>query len=71
VIREVIENGQAGIFVPPGDAKSMAEAIRQFADDQQSVRKMGENGRKYLEAHFDRPKVAEDLDRVLKSLSQR
>ena len=71
VIREVIENGQAGIFVSPGDAKAMAEAIRQFADDPQGVRKMGQNGRKYLEAHFDRPKVAEDLDRVLKSLSKR
>jgi glycosyltransferase involved in cell wall biosynthesis len=71
VIREVIENGQAGIFVSPGDAKAMAKVIRQFADDPQGVRKMGQNGRKYLEAHFDRPKVAEDLDRVLKSLSKR
>lgn len=68
VIREVIEQGQAGAFVPPGDPEAMARAIRQFADDRQMVRSMGLNGRRYLEAHFDRPKVAADLDKLLKSI---
>jgi len=68
VIREVIEQGQAGVFVPPGDAKALADAIRQFADDRSMARHMGENARKYLEAHFDRPKVAADLDLLLKSM---
>lgn len=68
VIREVIEQGQAGVFVPPGDPEAMARAIRQFADDRQMVRSMGLNGRRYLEAHFDRPKVAADLDKLLKSI---
>lgn len=68
VIREVIEQGQAGAFVPPGDPEAMARAIRQFADDRQMVRSMGLNGRRYLEANFDRPKVAADLDKLLKSI---
>lgn len=68
VIREVIEQGQAGVFVPPGDPEAMARAIRQFADDRQMVRSMGLNGRRYLEAYFDRPKVAADLDKLLKSI---
>ena len=68
VIREVIEQGQAGAFVPPGDPEAMARAIRQFADDRQMVRSMGLNGRRYLEAYFDRPKVAADLDKLLKSI---
>jgi glycosyltransferase involved in cell wall biosynthesis len=71
VIREVVEAGQAGVFVPPGNPHAMAAAIRQFAEDRQRVRQMGENGRKYLEAHFDRPKVAAELDFLLKNLSNR
>jgi glycosyltransferase involved in cell wall biosynthesis len=71
VIREVVEAGQAGVFVPPGNPHAMAAAIRQFAEDRQGVRQMGENGRKYLEAHFDRPKVAAELDFLLKNLSNR
>ncbi len=66
VIREVVEAGQAGVFVPPGDAQVMAEAICRFVDDPQLVSEMGENARAYLEAHFDRPKVAADLDHLLR-----
>lgn len=69
VIREVIERGQAGIFVPPGNPQAMAAAIRQMADDRQAARQMGTNGRKYIEAHFDRPKVAADLDLLLKTIA--
>jgi len=68
VIRDVIEQGQAGIFVPPGDPQAMADAIRQLAEDRQAARQMGTNGRKYIEAHFDRPKVAADLDVLLKTI---
>ncbi|HKJ26133.1 MAG TPA: glycosyltransferase family 4 protein, partial [Anaerolineales bacterium] len=31
VIREVVEAGEAGLFVPPGDPAALAAAIRQFA----------------------------------------
>ncbi|MEJ2757917.1 MAG: glycosyltransferase family 4 protein [Anaerolineales bacterium] len=65
VIREVVEKAGAGVFVTPGDPDALAEEIRRLATDRETVRQMGANGRKYLEAHFDRPKVAEELDALL------
>jgi glycosyltransferase involved in cell wall biosynthesis len=61
VIREVVESAQGGIVVPPGDAKSLAEAIRLLDGDRQRGRILGSNGRCYLEEHFDRTKLAEKL----------
>jgi glycosyltransferase involved in cell wall biosynthesis len=65
VVRQVVETAQAGIFVPPGDPTAMAEAITQLTDDPAQTRRMGQAGRAYLEAHFDRPKLAEDLVSLL------
>ena len=64
VIREVVEAAEAGLWVAPGDAAGLAEAIKQFAEDRETARQMGANGRAYLEAHFDRPQVAAMLDEV-------
>ena len=68
VIREVIEAAEAGVFVPPGDPEALAFTIRRLADQPEKVKQMGLNGRAYLEKHFDRPKVAEELDELLKEL---
>ena len=58
VIREVIEQAQAGIAVLPGDPESMAAAILRLADDPNLASLMGNNGRLYVEAHFDRVALA-------------
>ncbi|MBN2043467.1 MAG: glycosyltransferase family 4 protein [Anaerolineales bacterium] len=68
VIREVIEAGEAGVFVPPGDPDALAEEIRSLASQPEYVKQMGLNARRYLEAHFNRPRVAADLDKLLRSL---
>lgn len=63
--REVVEKAGAGIFAQPGDAQALAEAIRQLAADRKKARKMGLAGRAYLEEHFDRQKLAEELEAVI------
>ena len=45
VIREVVEAGDAGVFVPPGDPEALASAIRQLAAEPERVKQMGLNGR--------------------------
>jgi glycosyltransferase involved in cell wall biosynthesis len=69
VIRDVIEQGEAGVFVTPGDPEALANAVRELAADPGRVRQMGANGRAYLEEHFDRPKVAEMLNELLRELT--
>jgi glycosyltransferase involved in cell wall biosynthesis len=69
VIREVVEQAGAGVFVPPGDARALADALRMLALEPERARQMGSSGRVYLLEHFDRPKVAEELLTLLKRVS--
>lgn len=61
VIRDVILQAEAGIPVPPGDPQALAGAIRTLAMDPAKGRAMGQNGRRFVEEHFDRPGVAAQL----------
>ncbi len=65
VIREVVEKAGAGIPVPPGDAASLADAIRALAADTARAGEMGQAGRAYVAAHFDRAAQAEKLIHVM------
>jgi len=69
VIREVVESAQSGILVPPGDAKGIEDAIRLLASDRQKGKFLGQNGRQYLEIHFDRAVVAEKLNTLIQLLA--
>ena len=61
VIQDVVESAQGGIVVPPGEAESLAEAIRLLDGDRQKGKILGQNGRRYLEDHFDRTQLANQL----------
>jgi glycosyltransferase involved in cell wall biosynthesis len=54
VIRKVVEDAGAGVFVQPGDPEAMEHAIRAFANDPARARAMGENGRSHVARAFDR-----------------
>jgi glycosyltransferase involved in cell wall biosynthesis len=65
VIRAVVEDAQAGIFVTPGDAAEMADAIRTLAADPALGRKMGLAGRQYIETKFNRSDIAAVFGKLL------
>lgn len=54
VIREVVETARAGLFVPPGDGKALAEAVRYLAENRDECEAMSARGRAYVEQHFNR-----------------
>ncbi len=68
VIREVVETAGAGIYVPPGDASALADAIRNLAEDRERGRAMGERGRCYVEEHFDRAALAGKLSSIMEEM---
>jgi len=68
VIREVVEAARGGIFVPPGDSAALAAAARQLAADPEKCRQMGQNGREYVVSHFDRQKLAAQLETLFRQL---
>jgi glycosyltransferase involved in cell wall biosynthesis len=64
VIRQVIEDAQAGLYVAPGDSSAMAEAILQLYEEPQAGVDMGCRGRRYVEEHFDRAILAGKLENL-------
>jgi len=65
VIRQVVEQAEAGIAVTPGDPSALAEAIRVLANNRQKGLAMGRRGRAFIEDHFDRPILAERFFEIL------
>jgi glycosyltransferase involved in cell wall biosynthesis len=61
VIREVVEAADCGVFPRPGDAIDMANAIQFLEADREHAAILGLHGRRYLEQHFSREKLADML----------
>lgn len=71
VIRQVVEQAQGGLFVPPGDPDALAQAILRLADDPSQAREMGRNARRYVEAHFDRAALARHLAEIVDAMGKK
>ena len=68
VMREVVEAADCGIFAQPGDPQALADAVRSLAADPQRSREMGLSGRRYVEANFNRPLLAEKLAGIMEEM---
>lgn len=68
VIREVVEQGAAGVFVEPGNPEALAQSIRMLAEDRERATKMGANGRRWVCDHYDRSALANDLATIMQGL---
>ena len=65
VIREVIENANAGIPVQPGDPVGLYQAVIRLADNPELAHRMGCRGRLYVENHFDRSILASKMMEIM------
>jgi glycosyltransferase involved in cell wall biosynthesis len=57
-IPEVVLDGETGWLVEPGDSGALARALRTALADPQRARRMGEAGRRRVEAHFSWDRIA-------------
>ena len=71
VIREVVEEAEAGVFAQPGDPEALAAAIQQLASNPAKCRTMGNNGRKSIEMNFSRIALAEKFTALLETMRRR
>ena len=55
---ELIESSGAGVVVPPEDAGAMRDAVERLAAEPNLARELGDKGRQYVVAHFDREVIA-------------
>ena len=63
-----IDEAKAGIFYEPENAESLAAAIRQMKASDENRSTMGEHGRQYVLAHFNRKELAKSLADALEQL---
>ena len=70
VIRQVIEDAGGGIPVPPGDPQALAEAIRHLAENPAAGIQMGRQARLYVETHFDRTNLANQLADLMVEITE-
>lgn len=56
--RRLIEDARAGEYVPPQDATSLVSAIRRLSAPGSGLAEMGDRGRKYVLARYDRRELA-------------
>jgi glycosyltransferase involved in cell wall biosynthesis len=68
VIRDVIYAAQCGIYVPPGNPQALADAVLELADHPDLTRRLGMNGRRYLEEHFDRSTLSTRLAEIMEAI---
>jgi glycosyltransferase involved in cell wall biosynthesis len=61
VIRQVVEEAEAGIFVQPGDSDQLAQVILKLEKDRALGRRMGLSGRRFVEKNFDRSILADEI----------
>ena len=69
VIRQVVEAAGCGYFAEPGSPQALADSISRLAQDKIKARRMGLSGRKYLEEHFSREVIGEQLINVLAEMN--
>ena len=63
-ILEVVVDGETGILVPPAKPDALAAALTRLLNDPEARRRMGQAGRKRVEAQFSWASVAERTERV-------
>jgi glycosyltransferase involved in cell wall biosynthesis len=69
VIRQVVEASRGGVFVPPGDDRALADAVRKLADHPDRAREMGLAARDYVTRYFNRTQQAHEFIRLLGRLA--
>jgi glycosyltransferase involved in cell wall biosynthesis len=66
---KLIAEAQAGYSVPPGNAEALASAVQQLAQQPELGRQLGQNGRRYAEAHLTAGAVAEQYERLFQRVT--
>jgi colanic acid biosynthesis glycosyl transferase WcaI len=66
--REIMERAQAGIFIEPGNANALVEAVKRLRADASLRETLGSNGRRHIVEHFSREQTAATYVGVLERL---
>ncbi|MGH7344594.1 MAG: glycosyltransferase, partial [Candidatus Rokuibacteriota bacterium] len=68
VVPEVLTDGEHAALVPAGDAQALAEALERLVGDPAAASRLGEAGRRLVEARYSGARVAAALEERYASL---
>jgi glycosyltransferase involved in cell wall biosynthesis len=68
-VPDVVEHGVTGILVPPGDQRSMADALAQVAGDSPLRERMGAAAREHVRERFSSERLIDDVERLYTQLA--
>ncbi|GBE26231.1 alpha-D-kanosaminyltransferase [bacterium BMS3Bbin03] len=66
--QKVLKDAESGIFVEPENTAQMMEAILKLKSDPELCKRMGRNGRRFVEKYFSRKKLALELEACLQRI---
>jgi glycosyltransferase involved in cell wall biosynthesis len=69
--RQIIEAGRCGLPIAPGSPLELAAAVRRLAGDRAEARALGDAGRAFVAANFDRAVLADRYQAALRAVVQR
>ncbi|MGO9125743.1 MAG: glycosyltransferase family 4 protein [Terriglobales bacterium] len=61
----LVETAQCGLCVEPEEPAEMAAAVSKLFRDRELRVRLGENGRSFVEQHYDRAQIAKRLEKLL------
>lgn len=68
--RSILEEARGGLAIEPENADALVNAILHLAENRDTARELGRNGREYILRKFSRSQTAEKYIRVLEKLLQ-
>lgn len=71
VIKDVIEESNGGVYVPPGSPEKLKEAILYYYSNKELVVLHGRNAKSYVKEHFERKVIAKQLEIALLQLIEK
>lgn len=70
VTAELVGEADAGISVEPGNVGALVAATRRLRDlPREAVERLGANGRRYFAEHFDRARIIDEYEAVLREVA--
>ena len=70
-VPEILDNGRAGIIVPPGDVEALASALRKLMADAELRRSLGESAKRRFEERFHPDRVMGEILEVYREAMER
>jgi glycosyltransferase involved in cell wall biosynthesis len=67
--RAIIDEAEAGVFVPPEDAEALADAVVRLKRNPDRHTELAQNAYEYVHAHFDRTDLAREYAALLSDVA--